>query len=106
MLKSLVTMSSALDKSPNDPTNIMKKAIRILRLANSQRTEEETQFLCDFLKNFEIFKNKPENPLMHDTLRQAAFSVRYLKLSPGQFLYHLGKYHLLILFSLLNEANF
>jgi len=72
-----------------DP-EILNKAVRISKLPEKFRTQQEADILAGLLSQFDIFQKKVSKEQLPEVLRLASLNVKFKKVQAGQFLYHKG----------------
>jgi hypothetical protein len=75
----------------DDKDKILKRVIKISKLAYNYRSTEENELYMKFLSNFEIFQKKVPKHQVNQVLKVSTQNLKYMKIPAGQFLYHIGK---------------
>jgi hypothetical protein len=83
------TLSNPLGSYDHEQTQ--NKIIKISKMQYSYRSSEETEIYIKFLSNFDIFQKKVPKNQLNSVLKAATQNLKYIKVSAGQFLYHIGK---------------
>ena len=74
------------------PTDdLLEKIITISQIPFPQRTHSETATLKAYLSTLDLFKKKVVVDSLADVLKQAVKHLKYAKIAPNEFLYHIGK---------------
>jgi hypothetical protein len=74
---------------PSD--DLAENIIRISQIPPQQRTQREITTLKAYLSTLELFKKKVVVDSLDDVLKQATKYIKYTKIAPNEFLYHIGK---------------
>lgn len=71
-------------------SDLIDRIIKISQLAGHYRTSDELTLFAEFLSEYELFKKKDLAHCLDDVLKLATRHLKYAKVPPGQFLYHVG----------------